>query len=269
MRLPVQATLPLLCVIANVWDIGKTWSARQSLKSPSVTYLRDRHLNYARSRARAFRMVLPPGVNSEGIESSKRSYFRSVWFRDWDGFISEVTETPPDCVVVLCGGLAGNVGAALRTCALFGIPFIVVVGGFSNRDKDRALHSSQLLRRPEWNVSAVTPPASMSATDVLKQLQVAGMRSLGLTAHAGGETVPIWTRDLVAPRLALVFGRERDGIPRDAEKLLDMTATIPMNLPGEEGSFNVGLAVAIVAYERQKQVLSAYEPTAGTPQPAT
>ena len=50
---------------------------------------------------------------------------------------------------------------------------------------------------------------------------------------------------------ALVFGREQDGIPEEAEPLLDEQATVPLLAPG---SLNVSSAVAVVLYERFEQM---------------
>lgn len=48
----------------------------------------------------------------------------------------------------------------------------------------------------------------------------------------------------------MVFGREHDGIPSEAEVLLDEQATVPLAAPG---SLNVASAVAVVLYERFEQ----------------
>ncbi|CAE8591682.1 unnamed protein product, partial [Polarella glacialis] len=92
---------------------------------------------------------------------------------------------------------------------------------------------------------------------VLASLRGANLRLLGFTAHEGpqGEEVPpVWEADLTAPRLALVFGREKDGIPEEAEAMLDERTTIPMTVPGDEGSLNVSHAAALAIYERRRQL---------------
>eukprot|EP00439_Symbiodinium_sp_Y106_P055871 s5942_g7.t2 len=171
---------------------------------------------------------------------------------DWQGFLDRASLGPQSCVV-LCGARPGNVGSTLRICALLGLPFLVVVG--LSRDKcKKAVELSQLGEDP--GVSLVKPPLHLEAHEVLQGLRAAcGLRLLGLTAHsAGGEAKPIWNLRLTCPGVALVFGREHDGIPPDAEMLLDEAATIPMVVDGEKGSLNVSHAAALVLYERRRQL---------------
>ncbi|CAK9088771.1 unnamed protein product [Durusdinium trenchii] len=95
----------------------------------------------------------------------------------------------------------------------------------------------------------------MEAKEVLSHLQRAGYRLVGLTAHDNGTDIKaLWDVPLAAPGLALIFGREHDGIPADAEALLDEAVTIPMAVSGEEGSLNVSHAAAVVLYERWEQL---------------
>lgn len=175
--------------------------------------------------------------------------------RDWGGVLSEIREGRPACVAVMCGvAHGGNLGAVLRTCALLGVPLVVALGGLNRGDVDKAIWSSQLRKRPGWNVTLATPDKETSVTSALEQLRGAGLPLIGVTAHADADSVPLWEADLSGDRIALVFGREKDGIPEEAVPLLGGAVTVPMEVPGTEGSLNVSHAVSLVAYERRRQL---------------
>eukprot|EP00933_Yihiella_yeosuensis_P021918 TRINITY_DN17278_c0_g1_i1.p1 TRINITY_DN17278_c0_g1~~TRINITY_DN17278_c0_g1_i1.p1 ORF type:complete len:265 (+),score=42.73 TRINITY_DN17278_c0_g1_i1:82-876(+) len=201
--------------------------------------------------------ALPPQIDREGIdESSNRAYWRDKFSLDWNDFLEDVAQKDSTCVAVYCGNHAGNIGAALRVSALLGISILLVIGGFGNNAISSALRIAQLQRRPEWGVRLVVAPEAMAAKEVLLELQQVDLKLLGLTAHEEDGSVPeIWHTDLRIPKLAFVFGRESDGIPSEAEEILDAKATIPMTVDGSEGSLNVSQAAALVFYERRRQLL--------------
>ncbi|CAE7404142.1 unnamed protein product [Symbiodinium necroappetens] len=175
---------------------------------------------------------------------------------DWQGFLDQASLARQSCVV-LCGARPGNVGSTLRVCALLGLPFLVVIG--LSRDKcKKAVELSQLGEDP--GVSLVKPPLSLEVHEVLQRLRATGLSLLGLTAHsAGGKAKPVWNLKLTCPGVAFVFGREHDGIPPNAEMLLDEAATIPMVVDGEKGSLNVSHAAALVLYERRRNFAAAVD----------
>jgi tRNA G18 (ribose-2'-O)-methylase SpoU len=70
---------------------------------------------------------------------------------------------------------------------------------------------------------------------------------LGTDAHGG---TPYDSVDLTAPT-ALVLGNEAHGLRRDAAEHLDGTVTIPM--AGRTESLNVGMAAAVLCFERARQ----------------
>jgi len=100
----------------------------------------------------------------------------------------------------------------------------------------------------------------------LEQLRAAGLPLVGVSAQGVGNTRPLWQVDLTAQRLALVFGLEEGGIPEEALGFLDSTITVPMKVPGSEGSLNLSHAVSLVAYERRRQLLRPSE-TVGASEP--
>lgn len=189
-------------------------------------------------------------------EDSTRTLLHRHFVRDWDSFLCQIAGGEPACAAVLCGvAHAGNLGAIMRGCALLGVPLVVALGGLTRQATDRALWSSQLRRRRGWDVSLSIAPADLSVASALGQLRAAGLPLLGVSAHREGGARPLWEARLTAERLALVFGREKDGIPEEAFELLDGTTTVPMNVPGSEGSLNLSHAVSLVAYERRRQLL--------------
>jgi len=172
-----------------------TFDARTPLLGSTALRHRRQHLVQG--------SVMPPSIQVSGDPPSKKSYWRDMWFRRWDGLVEELMKKSSACVVVLCNPVAGNAGAVLRCCALLGISTVVVIGGFSNKDKDKALRSSQLQRRPEWNVVLVHPPEAMPGEEVLEGLRAAGLQLLGFTPHEGG--CPVWEQDLTLSKTALVL----------------------------------------------------------------
>jgi len=114
-----------------------------------------------------------------------------------------------------------------------------------------ALRAAQL-ERPEhasWEVQLVQAPGELPQADALKQLRDhCGFQLVGLTDAP--EAVPIWSAELAASNIALVFGKESGGIPTEAEPLLTMAATVPQ---ATTGCLNVGHAVAVTLYERRRQ----------------
>ncbi|CAE7535313.1 unnamed protein product [Symbiodinium sp. CCMP2456] len=183
-----------------------------------------------RAPARFARPARPGPVRQSVGPGFAEAEVSALSFPDWQGFLDQAS-LAQSCVV-LCGARPGNVGSTLRVCALLGLPFLVVIG--LSRDKcKKAVELSQLGEYP--GVSLVKPPLSLEVHEVLQRLRASGLSLLGLTAHsAGGEAKPIWNLKLTCPGVAFVFGREHDGIPPNAELLLDEAATIPMVVDGEK-----------------------------------
>eukprot|EP00435_Cladocopium_sp_Y103_P057343 s164_g19.t1 len=163
---------------------------------------------------------------------------------DWSGFLA----SPCDTAVVLCGARPGNVGATYRLCCLLGPVCALIAVGLTFGKAQKALELSGV-KPGEGVTSLVAPPEQMDAREVLQALRSVNFHLIGLTAHGEGVQA-LWDVPLIRPGLALVFGREHDGIPPEAEELLHEAATVPMVVPGNEGSLNVSQAAGIVLYER-------------------
>lgn len=186
---------------------------------------------------------------------SRKSARRDRFLCAWEVFESTLADSAlPDCLVVLCASqFSGNVGACLRTCALLGIKWVVVLEGPSSGFCNSAFRAAQVDRLEHaetWDVKLVPAPRDLSISAVLSRLRTSlGYELIGLTDAPAA--VPIWYADLSHRRMALVFGRESGGIPSDAEALLHSSATVPQV---SNGCLNVSHAVAMTVYERHRQL---------------
>jgi len=179
--------------------------------------------------------------------------------RAWDELLSSLRAgSGPPCVVVLCGATPGNLGAVLRNCALLGVAAVCVLEALSGADVVRALRTSQLARRPHWDVSLVVAPEGLAPAVAVGQLRDSGLTTVGLAAAASAcaDSSPVWEAELAGPGLALVFGADRDdgeAFPEGVAQLIDVLVTVPMSSADVADTLNVSHTVSIVAYERQRQ----------------
>eukprot|EP00929_Paragymnodinium_shiwhaense_P065788 TRINITY_DN32958_c0_g1_i2.p1 TRINITY_DN32958_c0_g1~~TRINITY_DN32958_c0_g1_i2.p1 ORF type:complete len:281 (+),score=48.07 TRINITY_DN32958_c0_g1_i2:116-958(+) len=209
----------------------------------------DGRLNGLRqTRRRAFQW-------QEASQDSQRVLLRKRFVReDWDAVLNEIRLAESTSVVVLCGvSHGGNLGAVLRTCALLGIPYVILLGGITRDSLDRALWSAQLRKRQDWVVTLALAPEELAVDAALAALRDdAQVEMVAVSAH-GQESRDLWDTDLSSRRLAVIFGREKDGIPVEALPLLPKAVTIPMEVSGDKGSLNQAHSVSLVAYERRRQ----------------
>jgi tRNA G18 (ribose-2'-O)-methylase SpoU len=170
-----------------------------------------------------------------------------------------MTNPGPLTVIIFTGSqYPGNLGTTMRSAAMLGIKWIAVLGGLKGNMIDQVFRAAQVGRNEQWDVRLVIADAELPATTAFLKLRKLGMNLVGLTdaAHAS----PVWDVDFAHERLALVFGKETGGIPRDAELQLHVLATVPQ---AAAGNLNVANAAAIVAYERHRQLKRNQEATQG------
>mmetsp|Transcript_138659 Transcript_138659/g.345809 ORF Transcript_138659/g.345809 Transcript_138659/m.345809 type:complete len:137 (+) Transcript_138659:366-776(+) len=117
---------------------------------------------------------------------------------------------------------------------------------------NQVFRAAQLRRDEQWDVHLVVANDDLSADDAFIELRNFGMKLVGLTDSI--DAAPVWDVDLTQERMALVFGKETGGIPREAELQLDILATVPQVA---RGNLNVANAAAIVTYERHRQLQQA------------
>ncbi len=161
--------------------------------------------------------------------------------KDWSG-------GPGPVIVLVEPQLGENIGAAARAMANFGLSRLRIVNprqGWPN-DKarmmatggSRVLDSAELYDTLEGAIADCNfvLAATARAHDQVKPV-------IGAAA-AAAEMAP---RIEAGERIAIVFGRERNGLENDEVALADRILTLPVN-PGF-ASLNLAQAVVIVAYE--------------------
>jgi len=216
---------------------------RPPVRPPRLSWSQSVPLHCVRSRRR---------VKDAVLDVSKRSKMRSR-FCTWEDFTEALSSgTGNQCIVVLCGSqYAGNLGSAIRACALLGVKWVCVLDVLEWRFVQSAFRAAQLERpeHAEWNVHLVQAPAGRPQKEALVYLQDRfGFELMGLTDAP--TALPLWNAKLDHKRLALIFGKESGGIPPEVESLLDVSVTVPQ---ADKGCLNVSHAIAITAYERRRQ----------------
>jgi TrmH family RNA methyltransferase len=147
----------------------------------------------------------------------------------------------PVCVHLLLDGIQnpGNLGSILRTAAATGITRVLLSGNCADAWSPKCLRGGMGAQFVMPTSVATDPGAA------LKQFQ--GKR-IATSSHDGQA---LMDADLTGP-LLLLFGGEGSGLPAELMREADFTVRIPLENAVE--SLNVGAAVAMVCYERMRQV---------------
>ena len=198
--------------------------------------------------AGALRHTAPPQIQVSGSPESKRAYFRQLFSKSWEAFLTELEEPGGCSLAVVCKPSPGSVGATLRVCALLGVPFLLVLGGLGSAARNKEIRISQLQRRPDWGVALLTPPEEVSLSEALGELKVLGFHTLGLSCSE--EAAELWEADLRHDRMAFIFGE--DGLDPIATKEVHAIARIPIE-EGRGCRLSVPHSASMVFYERQRQ----------------
>jgi len=156
----------------------------------------------------------------------------------------------------------GNLGAALRVAANFGVPRVRLIAPRTDPDGEEVLR---------WACGALEHVA-LSVHPSLEEA-LAGIATVVGTASARGrENLPVLGPDRLAARLtarsgsvALVFGNETRGLPREALDRCDLVLRIPTaeRFPVLNLAQAVAISVALVDPVLREPVPS------GTPEPAS
>ncbi len=157
-------------------------------------------------------------------------------------FVYEQGETP---LIAVLDGVTDvrNFGAIARTCLASGFHALVV--GL----RDAAPANSEAIKASAGALLNLPVCRELSIPKALELAQQHGLRTIGLAAD--GAHFP-WESDLRIP-LALVAGAEGEGLSPAVLEQLDQTLKLPM--PGSFDSFNVSVAVGMMAYEVSRQRL--------------
>jgi tRNA/rRNA methyltransferase len=157
-------------------------------------------------------------------------------------------ETPGPVVVLVEPQLGENIGAAARAMANFGLSRLRLVKPRQNWPNDKA-------RMMAAGADRILDGAELY--DTLEAAIADCSVVLATTARAHDQAKPVVGANeavrQIAPRIAahetvaIVFGRERNGLENDEVALADAIITLPVN--PAFASLNLAQAVVIVAYE--------------------
>ncbi len=134
-----------------------------------------------------------------------------------------------------------NFGAIARTALAAGAHGLVV--GL----RDAAPANSEAIKASAGALLNIPVCRELSAAGALEQIRQHGLRIYGLSAK--GSSWP-WEEDLKIP-FAIVAGAEGEGLSAGVRDNLDGELRLPM--PGHFDSYNVSVAVGMLAYEAAKQ----------------
>jgi TrmH RNA methyltransferase len=170
---------------------------------------------------------------------------------DVDALLAWVDRLHPAqrAVLVLLQGVKNphNLGAILRVCAHFGVPFCLRAG-------DTAELSPAAMRTAEGGAEFTRVVDVGDGADVLSALRGRGFSVLATSSHA---TLGLG-RSPLPPRVVVLFGSEGEGLSRSLLALADDTIAIPGS--GALESLNVACASSVVLWELWKQPSNARVP---------
>lgn len=204
-------------------------------------------LRWAAAKHRAYHIVsaadlerLTESIHHQGVCVLARE--RSpLEFNDLLGLVKE--RRGPQLLAYLDGvENPHNLGAIVRSCAHFGVRFILGAEGRLPR------LSPSACRVAEGGAEQVGIVRLRQAARQLKQLQELGFQAV---ATAGGRGTPLYQHTF-APRTILIVGAEQHGVSAPIFELADRTLRIPGT--GAVESLNVSVAFAVCAGEYYRQM---------------
>ena len=136
-----------------------------------------------------------------------------------------------------------NFGAIARTAECQGVDAILIPS------KGSVQVTSDAIKTSAGALNRIPVCKSDNIKDTLFYLQQCGMRIIACTEKTN---IPLYTVNLRGS-VVIILGSEEDGITNDFLNMADIKAKIPMR--GEIASMNVGVAAAIVLYEKTRQEL--------------
>lgn len=142
-----------------------------------------------------------------------------------------------DALVVFLDGVENphNLGAAMRTCAFFGVDAMVV----SAREMTELSPAS--CRVAEGGAEDLPVALVSTNADVIGSFKGAGFSTLATTPHGGESLFSVkWPK-----KSLVVFGAEGPGLSADALRMADQKVCIPRHKGARIESLNVASAVAV------------------------
>jgi TrmH family RNA methyltransferase len=150
--------------------------------------------------------------------------------------------------IVVAAGLQdpGNLGTILRSSEAFGCAGVVLGEGTVSPFNSKVVRGSagSIFRLPIVHGHGKTPT---KLQEVLEQLRAKGVRLIATSSHKGTSLDQANLQD----EMAIFFGNEGAGLPRDVMAKMDEFVSIPHTQQVE--SLNAGVAASIVLYEAARQ----------------
>ena len=145
-------------------------------------------------------------------------------------------------LIVIAAGLQdpGNLGTVIRSAEAFGATGLITTEGTVNP------HNPKVVRGSAGSLFRF-PVAKAEGIGTVAALRERGLRIFATSSH---KSVPLPDLDLTGP-LAIIFGNEGAGIPRELLKEADQIIGIPHSPKVE--SLNAGIAASVVLYECARQ----------------
>jgi len=137
-----------------------------------------------------------------------------------------------------------NLGSILRTGEATGVDVVVI-------PRHGSVGITPVVHRASMGGSTIVPVARENLFNSLKLLKDEGVRVVALDQSGSKDYFDVDLRG----SLALVLGGEDKGISRPVLERADTIARVPMM--GKIESLNVGVAAAVVMYERMRQLRQA------------
>ncbi len=155
---------------------------------------------------------------------------------------SELSLKEASCVLV-CEDIEkpGNIGSLFRIADGVGVDMIV----FNNQQTD--IYNPNVIRNSVGTFFSV-PFMTLSLEETHKQLQEAGIKVLVATPEAKN----VYHQVKLTDKLALVVGSEHNGVSSFWKKRADLNVSVPML--GQNDSLNLSVSVAVILYERLRQL---------------
>ena len=151
--------------------------------------------------------------------------------------------------IVVLAGLQdpGNLGTILRSSEAFGSAGVVLGEGTVSPFNSKVIRASagSVFRLPIVHAHGTSTAGKLE--EVSEKLRAQGVRLLATSSHKG---TPLEQADLKG-KMAIFFGNEGAGLPRDVMAKMDEVVVIP-HTPQVE-SLNAGVAASIVLYEAARQ----------------
>lgn len=147
-----------------------------------------------------------------------------------------------------------NIGHVIRNVNGLGVDRLYVVDGLKRLEDDLETlrNRKSLLKHSSGAVQFTEVKRFDSSEDCFNQLKSDGFFSVATSPHAiGKHNFLLHESRLNAPKLAIWFGEEANGLSDFALERCDFCLMIPMR--GQVESFNLATTTAIVLYEAVRQ----------------